>query len=83
MFAFLKNRFLLVILFSTIINSFFNNSNVYTCFENLSDVRDRIIDLIPVACSVGIGNSQTLKKINVSKLLRERGNIVFNTCNLI
>lgn len=47
-------------------------------FETLEEVKDRIIDLIPIDCSVGVGNSKTLKDINISELLRERGNIVFD-----
>jgi L-lactate utilization protein LutC len=47
-------------------------------FETLEDVKNKIIELIHLDCSVGIGNSKTLKEINVSKILKERGNIVFD-----
>lgn len=57
----------------------FKSRNIdVTFFETLEEVKDRIIDLIPIDCSVGVGNSKTLKDINISELLRERGNIVFD-----
>lgn len=37
-----------------------------------------MIELIPPDSSVGVGNSKTLKDMNISKLLKERGNIVFD-----
>lgn len=57
----------------------FKFRNIDVCFfETVEEVKDRIMELIPIACSVGVGNSQTLKEINISKSLMERGNIVFD-----
>ena len=61
-----------------IIKNFKSRNIDVTFFETLEDVKDRINELIPIDCSVGIGNSKTLKEINISKLLKERGNIVFD-----
>ncbi|MEA4961045.1 lactate utilization protein [Lutispora sp.] len=47
-------------------------------FETLEEAKDRMIELIPPDSSVGVGNSKTLKDMNISKLLKERGNIVFD-----
>lgn len=47
-------------------------------FETLEEAKDRIIELIPINCSVGIGNSKTLKEANISNELKARGNIVFD-----
>jgi L-lactate utilization protein LutB len=47
-------------------------------FETLDNAKDKINEIIPIDCSVGIGNSRTLKELNVSNSLRERGNIVFD-----
>jgi L-lactate utilization protein LutB len=53
--------------------------NIDACyFESAEQCKDRLLELIPNYCSVGIGNSQTLIKMNISKLLLERGNIVFD-----
>lgn len=57
----------------------FNSRNIDVEFFNtLDEVRDKILDIIPLNKTVGIGNSQTLKKLNVSKALSERGNIVYD-----
>jgi len=57
----------------------FKSRNVeVTFFETLEEVRDRIIELIPEYCSVGIGNSKTLKEMDISRLFRERGNILYD-----
>lgn len=61
-----------------IIKNFKSRNIDVTFIETLEEVRDRIIDLIPIDCSVGVGNSKTLKEAKISKLLRERGNIVFD-----
>jgi hypothetical protein len=46
-------------------------------FDDIKQCTKRLLELIPSNCSVGIGNSQTLIKMNISKLLFDRGNIVF------
>lgn len=63
---------------SDIIKNFKSRNIDVAFFETLEEVKDRIIELIPVGCSVGIGNSKTLKEMNISELLRNRGNIVFD-----
>lgn len=47
-------------------------------FESLDEVEKEICRIIPLNASVGIGNSQTLKKIGISEKLRARGNVVFD-----
>ena len=61
-----------------IIRNFKSRNIDVVFFEKLEEVKDRIMELIPVSCTIGIGNSQTLKEINISKLLMERGSIVFD-----
>lgn len=61
-----------------IIKNFKSRNVDVTFFETLENVKDRINELIPIDCSVGIGNSKTLKEIDISRLLRGRGNIVFD-----
>jgi len=61
-----------------IIRNFQSRNIEAAFFETLEEAKDKIMELIPATCSVGIGNSQTLKKMNISELLRERGNIVFD-----
>lgn len=41
-------------------------------------VLDKISELIPPHSTVGIGNSQTLKQLEISSFLAERGNIVYD-----
>lgn len=47
-------------------------------FDTLEDVKNEIISLIPLECSIGIGNSKTLKEMNISKALKNKGNIVLD-----
>lgn len=61
-----------------IIKNFKSRNIDVTFFETLENVKDKINELIPIDCSVGIGNSKTLKEMNISNVLRERGNIVFD-----
>ncbi len=57
----------------------FKSRNIEVAFfETLDNVKDKINELIPTDCSVGIGNSKTMKDMNILKILRERGNIVFD-----
>lgn len=48
------------------------------CFNNLEEVKSRILNIIPIECSIGIGHSSTLKKINITNSLLQRGNIVYD-----
>ena len=61
-----------------IIKNFKSRNIEVAFFETLEDVRDKINELIYIDCTVGIGNSKTLKDLNISKILSERGNIVFD-----
>lgn len=47
-------------------------------FESIEQAKDKILGMIPDGASIGIGNSQTLINMNISKLLSERGNMVFD-----
>jgi len=47
-------------------------------YENLEDAREEILKIIPEEAAVGIGNSQTLKKMNISQYLTERGSTVYD-----
>ena len=47
-------------------------------FETLEDVKLYILSIIPVNCTIGIGHSATLQKINITNSLLERGNIVYD-----
>ncbi|MDQ7096480.1 lactate utilization protein [Desulfosporosinus sp. PR] len=58
------------------------NINAYY-FESLDEVEKEIHRIIPLKASVGIGNSQTLKKIDLSEKLRVRGNVVFDKTTAI
>lgn len=53
------------------------NIDVAYC-ENLEEAKIRIMNLIPEDCTIGIGNSKTLKKMNISRELNYRGNIVYD-----
>ncbi|WP_346961866.1 lactate utilization protein [Clostridium sp.] len=47
-------------------------------FEALSEVKENILKIIDKECTVGIGHSATLQKINITDSLIERGNIVYD-----
>ncbi|WP_432408950.1 lactate utilization protein [Wukongibacter sp. M2B1] len=47
-------------------------------FDSLEEAKMKVLDMIPKTKTVGIGNSQTLKKMNISRVLEERGNIVYD-----
>jgi len=47
-------------------------------YEDWEDVKEEILRLIPKDASVGIGNSQTLKKMDISQALSHRSNTVFD-----
>ncbi|RKD32462.1 lactate utilization protein [Thermohalobacter berrensis] len=61
-----------------IIKNFKSRNIEVTFFKTLEDVKDKILDLIPINSTVGIGNSKTLKEMDISRLLCERGNTVFD-----
>lgn len=47
-------------------------------FTNKQQAIDKVLELIPEDCSVGVGNSQTLIHMNLSSLLSGRGNVVYD-----
>lgn len=47
-------------------------------FDTLEDVKSYILNIVPIECSIGIGHSATLQKINITDCLLERGNIVYD-----
>ncbi len=61
-----------------IIKNFKSRNINVAFFETLEDVKNRIIEMVPADCSVGIGNSKTLKELDISGILRTRGTNVFD-----
>lgn len=53
------------------------NIEGYWC-ENFDEAKKEIMNMISVSESVGIGNSVTLKNMNLSIELSERGNVVYD-----
>ncbi len=47
-------------------------------FETLEEVKASILEIIPVECSIGIGHSATLQKMNITESLIERGDTVYD-----
>jgi L-lactate utilization protein LutB len=39
---------------------------------------EKILEIIPIEASIGVGGSETINEIGILKLLSERGNIVYN-----
>lgn len=46
--------------------------------ESVDEAREKLLEMIPSNCTVGIGHSQTVEKSGVVQKLIERGNIVFD-----
>ncbi|MBI6873299.1 lactate utilization protein [Clostridium aciditolerans] len=47
-------------------------------FETLENVKSFILNIIPIKCTIGIGHSVTLQKLDITNALLERGNIVYD-----
>lgn len=47
-------------------------------FENLKDVKEKVLSLVSKEASVGIGHSATLQELNITNELIHRGNIVYD-----
>ncbi|MEL7650045.1 MAG: lactate utilization protein [Sedimentibacter sp.] len=47
-------------------------------FECLEDVKSCILDTVPIESTIGIGHSATLQKMDITNLLLERGNFVYD-----
>lgn len=61
-----------------LINNFKQRNIDIEYFENLKEVKNAILSLVPIKCSVGIGHSATLQEMDISKELTRRGNIVYD-----
>lgn len=47
-------------------------------FETLEEAKSYILNILPSECAVGIGHSITLQKIDITRALAERGNVVYD-----
>lgn len=47
-------------------------------FETLENAKENILNTVPTHCTVGIGHSATLQKIDITNSLLKRGNIVYD-----
>lgn len=57
----------------------FKRRNIEVKFsECLEDVKSYILDIVPVESTIGIGHSATLQMMNITNLLLERGNVVYD-----
>lgn len=61
-----------------IIKNFKKRNIQASYFENLKETKNEILNMIPMQSSIGIGNSKTLKKMEISKELSRRGNQVLD-----
>lgn len=61
-----------------LINNFRLRNIEASYFDTTQDAANMILKLVPVECTVGIGHSATLQMMNITNLLIERGNIVFD-----
>lgn len=67
-----------IILINKLINNFKLRNIEVSYFNTVEDATNIILKLIPIECTVGIGHSLTLQKMNITNLLIERGNIIFD-----
>lgn len=61
-----------------LISNFKSRNIEVMCFDNLADAKNEILNLISMEVSIGIGHSETIQKMDITKILKERGNIVFD-----
>jgi L-lactate utilization protein LutC len=61
-----------------VVNSLAQRNIEARYFESLDELERELLITVPVSATVGIGNSQTLKKIGISETLKARGNVVFD-----
>ncbi|GKX68005.1 lactate utilization protein [Inconstantimicrobium mannanitabidum] len=47
-------------------------------FETLDEAKLRILSIVPVEASIGIGHSETLQNMKITDALLERGNVVYD-----
>ncbi|WDV44656.1 lactate utilization protein [Clostridiaceae bacterium M8S5] len=56
-----------------------NSRNIKAiCCNDIKEANYKILDMIASSLTVGIGNSKTLKKMDISNILMGRGNIVYD-----
>ena len=58
---------------TTIINNFASRNIQASYFQTLKEAKSKILELIPADSSIGIGNSRTLKEMDISAELTKRG----------
>lgn len=63
---------------NTIISNFALRNIQASYYENLNKAKNKILEIISKDSTIGIGNSQTLKEMNISEVLSRRGNIVYD-----
>ena len=63
---------------STLINNLSKRNIEGFYFDSLLEAKNKILDMIPQKSTIGIGNSKTLKQMNISECLSERGNVVYD-----
>ena len=63
---------------SLLIKNFRSGNIEVEFFNSLEEVKEKILEVIPSDKSIGIGNSVTLKKMNISEVLNNRGNTVYD-----
>jgi len=57
----------------------FNDRNIDVLwFNTFDEIKDYLLEQIPVNARVGIGNSKTLKSMEITKVLSNRGNVVLD-----
>ncbi len=65
-------------LISTLIENLSKRNIKGLYFKDLNETKKAVLQIIPQNLTVGIGNSRTLKDMNISQELNKRGNIVYD-----
>lgn len=63
---------------NTLISNFAKRNIEALYFDTLDEAKAKIIEIIPTEAVIGIGNSQTLKKMDISRVLTLKGNRVYD-----
>ncbi|WP_026476060.1 lactate utilization protein [Alkaliphilus transvaalensis] len=50
-------------------------------FDSFSEAKGALLKMIPIEATIGVGNSITLKNMNISKELEDRGNTIYDKTN--
>lgn len=65
-------------MYSSLINNL-KDRNISACYcATLAEATKKVLELIPPEASIGIDNSQTLKKMRIAESLKQRGNRVMD-----